>query len=311
MKKTVFKGIGYTAVGLGFAGAFLPLLPTTPFLLLAVYCFSKSSPRMNAWLLENRFCGRYIRDYKAGAGIAPEVKVATILMLWGGISFSAIVFVEQGWIRAALCLIAVLTTGHILRIGHRRETLRIHVFAPTETEIAPFRRQLRGNVSITVTGIGMVRTAVAVEHVLQNERPDRVILAGIAGAYPGSGLNIGDCVTVSEEQTADLGSFVGRDFLPKFVQRYDCPGPLPPGMPSVASNSVNAAGAPYLSETDARIENMEGAAFFACCLERQIPFWEIRAVSNIVGEPFERWNLSLATRNLARTLNRLIHETDS
>lgn len=311
MKKIIWKAIGYTAVGLGFAGAFLPLLPTTPFLLLAVYCFSKSSPSMNDWLLQNRFFGRYLQNYRQGAGIPPEVTTATLCMLWSGIAFSAIVLTDEAWVRWVLLLTVILITWHILRIGRRRKRTRIHLFVPTETEIAPFRNHAFPQVTLTITGVGMLSTALALERVLNSETPERVILAGIAGAYPESGLKIGDCVAVRTERTADTGSFSGKMFTPKFNQSYDCPNPLPSDLPAVTSQCVNVAGAPFLPASDAQIENMEGAAFFALCRQKGIPCWEIRAISNFVGEPFEQWNIPMATHQLAETLNRLLHEIDA
>ena len=311
MKKFIWQGIGYTAVGLGFAGAFLPLLPTTPFLLLAVYCFSKSSPAMNEWLLKNRLFGRYLQNYQRGAGIPPDVNLATLIMLWSGIAFSAIVLTDDLRIRGILLLTVILITWHIQRIGRRKKQNHILLFVPSETEIALLRKNLPDSVVMIQSGIGMLQTALTLERVLRTERPSRAILAGIAGAYSTSGLHTGDCVAVQAEYTADTGSFSGTRFTPKFRQRYDCPTPLPPGLPPVTSLCVNAAGAPFLPTSDAQIENMEGAAFFALCRQQGIPCWEIRAISNTVGEPFERWDIPLATQRLAETLNRILHETDA
>ncbi len=309
MKKLILRSAGCAAVGLGVAGAFLPLLPTTPFLLLAAWCFARSSPRLSEWLLSNKFCGSYIRDYQQGGGIPSGVKAAAILMVWGGISFSAIVFVEAWWIRGILYLIAVGVSLHILSIRPRRKA--ILVFAPTEAEIAPFRALNHPGVRIIISGVGTINTLLALENALSScAKPRRVILAGIAGAYPDSGLQTGEAVAVSEEFDASAGSFSEGVFSAKFARRYPCPE-LPASLPAVSSNTVSAAAAPYLPQTETRIENMEGAAFFAGCLSRGIPFWEIRTVSNRVGEPFENWDIPLAAQNLATALTLVIDEIDA
>ncbi|MFQ8807196.1 MAG: YbaN family protein [Alistipes indistinctus] len=113
MKKTFLKIVGYLSVALGFAGAFLPLVPTTPLLLLALWCFSRSSPKMNAWLLGNRMFGRYLKDYEQGRGIPKVVKVSSVIILWSSILFTTIVFTEAWWLRALLLLMALLVSVHI------------------------------------------------------------------------------------------------------------------------------------------------------------------------------------------------------
>ncbi|MFH0931814.1 MAG: YbaN family protein, partial [Candidatus Zixiibacteriota bacterium] len=65
-------------VGLGVLGIFLPLLPTTPFLLLAAACYARSSKRFYNWLLNNRWFGSYIKDYKEGKGVPSKVKAISI-----------------------------------------------------------------------------------------------------------------------------------------------------------------------------------------------------------------------------------------
>lgn len=139
------------------------------------------------------------------------------------------------------------------------------------------------------------------------QSPRMAVLAGIAGAYPDSGLSVGDTVTVGTEYSADMGSFTGEAFVPKFRERYTCPH-IPPGLPlrTVRSNSVSGSAAPYTERQDVQIENMEGAAFFYTCLRHRIPFIEVRAVSNFVGEDFSRWDVPKATEALGEALNRII-----
>jgi uncharacterized membrane protein YbaN (DUF454 family) len=107
--------LGTCFVGLGILGIFLPLLPTTPFLLLAVACYARSSKRFYDWLLNNRLFGSYIRNYREGRGIPLKVKLLTIALLWGTIIFSAFFVVNALYIRIILLLIAVGVTIHILK----------------------------------------------------------------------------------------------------------------------------------------------------------------------------------------------------
>jgi len=80
-KRIIFLSFGIIAVGLAFAGVFLPLLPTTPFLLLAAFFFSKSSERLHQWLLNHRLFGKLIRDWREHRAIAPRAKVLSIAMI--------------------------------------------------------------------------------------------------------------------------------------------------------------------------------------------------------------------------------------
>ncbi len=73
---------GYLSVAIAVLGIFLPLLPTTPLLLLAAYCFSKSSDKIHSWLINNKIFGNYIKNYQAGRGIPLHSKVTAIVSMW-------------------------------------------------------------------------------------------------------------------------------------------------------------------------------------------------------------------------------------
>ncbi len=110
----MIAGTFFVAVGL--IGVILPILPTTPFLLLAAACYSKSSERCHRWLLTNRLFGNYIHNYLRGRGIPMRVKLSTIGFLWVTISVSAFFFVNILWVRLLLFVIAIGVTLHILTL---------------------------------------------------------------------------------------------------------------------------------------------------------------------------------------------------
>jgi uncharacterized membrane protein YbaN (DUF454 family) len=114
IRKAVLIFTGTVCVALGVLGMFLPLLPTTVFLLMAAYCYSRSSERFHTWLLNNRLCGKYIRNYKSGEGISVRQKVTTISILWLSIGSSIWMLTAGFWITLLLLAIAVGVTVHLV-----------------------------------------------------------------------------------------------------------------------------------------------------------------------------------------------------
>jgi len=115
-KQTALIAGGSLCVALGVVGMFLPVLPTTPFLLLAAVCYARSSKRLYHWLLTNRWFGAYIRNYREGRGIPRMQKALTLLLLWLTIGSTVIFGVTLWWVRLMLIGIASGVTIHILRI---------------------------------------------------------------------------------------------------------------------------------------------------------------------------------------------------
>lgn len=83
--KSLYIAAGVVAILLGILGIFLPLLPTTPFLLLASWCFARGSDRLHRWLLGHRVFGEYLRNFEAGRGIPLRAKIVATVMLWGSL----------------------------------------------------------------------------------------------------------------------------------------------------------------------------------------------------------------------------------
>lgn len=113
--------VGTLSVALGFLGIFLPILPTTPFLLLAAACYCRSSQRFYCWLINNRWLGKYIKNYRDKKGIPHRAKIYIIALLWITILASVIFVVDLLAIRILLILIATGVTVHILRIKTIKE----------------------------------------------------------------------------------------------------------------------------------------------------------------------------------------------
>lgn len=107
-------GIGCASVCLGVIGVFLPIMPTTPFLLLAAACFARSSPRFHAWLLSHPQLGPLLKSYLNGEGIPLKAKVLSIGSMWVSIAVSCW-FVPWPWVRVLLVAVALAVTVYIAR----------------------------------------------------------------------------------------------------------------------------------------------------------------------------------------------------
>ena len=116
LHKWLLVAVGTLAVGLAVVGIFIPVLPTTPFLLLAAACFMRSSNRLYNWLIHHKWFGEYVRHYREYRAITLREKVLTLVVLWVGISTTAIFAVTLWWVRALLAAIAVGVTLHVTHI---------------------------------------------------------------------------------------------------------------------------------------------------------------------------------------------------
>lgn len=112
--KHLLTVIGVIALGLGILGIFLPVLPTTPFLLAASAVFLKSSPRLYNWLMSHPRLGPYIRDFQLNKAIPMRVKVISVSLVWLTLLNCAIFVAGNLLMRLLFISIAVAVTAHIL-----------------------------------------------------------------------------------------------------------------------------------------------------------------------------------------------------
>lgn len=112
--KTLYIILGSLCLGLGLVGIFLPLLPTTPFLLLAAALYFRSSPRLYEWLLNHPRLGTYIRNFREHKAIPLRAKVVSVALVWLTLLYCAAFVVPQLWLKAGLVLLAAGITWHIL-----------------------------------------------------------------------------------------------------------------------------------------------------------------------------------------------------
>jgi uncharacterized protein len=118
--KILLTIIGSISLVLGILGIFLPLLPATPFLLLASACYFRGSDRLHNWLMNNKVLGTYIRNIQQRRGIPLKAKLVTITILWLSLLFS-IYRIDILLVQLMLCFIGVTSSAFILRIKTLKE----------------------------------------------------------------------------------------------------------------------------------------------------------------------------------------------
>lgn len=156
---------------------------------------------------------------------------------------------------------------------------------PTEFEAAPFRAACP-DAAVMICGVGMAEAASAVSTI---EAANWVILAGIAGSYDLSKVPMNQVVEVVTEEVEELPA--------RFATRYEIAARF--DLPQVSSNTVNRSN---FVGANSDIENMEGASVAAVCQRRNICFSQIRAISNLVGDDFEKWSVKSAIAALTEQL---------
>jgi futalosine hydrolase len=211
------------------------------------------------------------------------------------------------------------------------------VVSATVLEIKPFIQHCRTTnkldyidlqLDFLVTGVGSINTTYALMKHLQVKKPDIVIMAGIAGAFDRS-LSLGDVVAVKQESLADLGVQEKDGYKDVFDLKLLAANEFPfkqkklvnpftvlmertklPLVGSVTVNQITSAKKTaklYQTKYKAKIENMEGAALHLVCMKENIPFVQIRSISNYVGERNkQKWKLKEAVQNLNKELIRLV-----
>ncbi len=106
--------LGWFSIVAGVIGIFLPLLPTTPFILLAAWCFARSSEHFHSWLLNHKRLGPIVHAWQNGEGIPRKVRNRTLLLLWASL-FATSAIVAKLWVLPILLLVGLGTTTYLLR----------------------------------------------------------------------------------------------------------------------------------------------------------------------------------------------------
>ena len=121
MIKHILILFGSIFLGLGFIGIIVPGLPTTPFLLLAAGCYVRSSDRLYSWLLDHKFFGKYIRNFRETRSIPLRSKIISIIVMWVMIGISVSIFIEIFNVKIIIVILGIIGTLVVLIISTTRE----------------------------------------------------------------------------------------------------------------------------------------------------------------------------------------------
>lgn len=113
--------LGSLSVLLGLVGIVFPLIPTTPFLLLAAFFYARSSEKLYNWLLNTKWLGEYIKSFQAGNGIPLRAKYISILVLWTTSGYSVFFLIPIFWVKGIMIAIVLYITYFIWSIKSKVE----------------------------------------------------------------------------------------------------------------------------------------------------------------------------------------------
>lgn len=112
----ILTACAFMSIALGLIGIFVPLLPTTPFIILAIWLFSKSSDKFYNALLQHKICGPPVQDYISGRGIKMKYKVSALIFMWLSLLASYLLSFahpDAWWVRVILPLVGTYVTYFI------------------------------------------------------------------------------------------------------------------------------------------------------------------------------------------------------
>lgn len=112
--KYILAFLGSISLALGILGIFLPVLPTTPFLLLSAALYVRSSQRLYNWLMSHKHLGPYIKNFRENKAIPLRVKIVSVSLVWATLLYCAVFVAWAWWMRLVFIAIAACVTVHIL-----------------------------------------------------------------------------------------------------------------------------------------------------------------------------------------------------
>ena len=117
--RALWISAGSFSLVIGAIGIVVPLLPTTPLIILAAFCYGKASPKLHHWIITNRYFGHYIQDYQAGKGVPFRIKCFAVFIVWTSVLFSLFVipllFVKIGMLLFGIFLAVFIFTSPLLK----------------------------------------------------------------------------------------------------------------------------------------------------------------------------------------------------
>ena len=129
--RTAYTIMGLALVGIGFLGVLLPGLPTTIFMILALFCFKKGSARLENWLLRNKVFGPTLRDWEKNHAIKRRTKVVAVTTMWV-FAGASIFIIGNVWVKLAIAAACAWATWYIVS-RKSVEDLPLHVRQSSET----------------------------------------------------------------------------------------------------------------------------------------------------------------------------------
>jgi len=118
---------GSISLGLGLIGVFIPVLPTTPFLLITAFCYARSSRRLYRWLMSHKVFGPYIYNYVKHHAVPKRTKIAALILLWLSLGLS-IYLIDHLHVRIVLLIVGLAVSIHLISLKTIKNNQEISTF---------------------------------------------------------------------------------------------------------------------------------------------------------------------------------------